>query len=166
MNAVLVVVSVLLVVLALVVGGTGLLALTGRLPGNDVLGVRTPETRRSPEAWELANRAAGPAFLGSGLVLLLGTLAQGLIGGWIGGVVVVVAVAIALALLNVAGIAGARAAAIWQAEQGDEDGCGAGRAAAAATPARPMPATARPPRPTARHATPPAAPPAPPTTAA
>lgn len=126
MNAVLVVVSVLLVVLALVVGGTGLLALTGRLPGNDVLGVRTPETRRSPEAWELANRAAGPAFLGSGLVLLLGTLAQGLIGGWIGGVVVVVAVAIALALLNLAGIAGARAAAIWQAEQGDEDGCGCG----------------------------------------
>ena len=92
MNAVLVVVSVLLVGLALVVGGTGLLALTGKLPGNDVLGVRTPETRRSPEAWELANRAAGPAFLGSGIVLLLGTLALGLIGGWLGGSVVVVAV--------------------------------------------------------------------------
>ena len=126
MNAVLVVVSVLLVGLALVVGGTGLLALTGKLPGNDVLGVRTPETRRSPEAWELANRAAGPAFLGSGIVLLLGTLALGLIGGWIGGIVVVVAVAIAFALLNVAGIAGARAAAIWQAGQGDEGGCGCG----------------------------------------
>lgn len=126
MNAVLVVVSVLLVGLALVVGGTGLLALTGTLPGNDVLGVRTPETRRSPEAWELANRAAGPAFLGSGLTLLLGTAALGLIGGWIGGIVVVVAVVIALALLNVAGIAGARAAAIWQAGQGDEGGCGCG----------------------------------------
>lgn len=122
----LVVVLVLLVGLALVVGGTGLLALTGKLPGNDVLGVRTPETRRSPEAWELANRAAGPAFLGSGLVLLLGTLALGLIGGWIGALVVVVAVVIALALLNVAGIAGARAAAIWQAGQGDEGGCGCG----------------------------------------
>ena len=122
----LVVVLVLLVGLALVVGGTGLLALTGRLPGNDVLGVRTPETRRSPEAWKLANRAAGPAFLGSGLVLLLGTLALGLIGGWIGVLVVVVAVVIALALLNVAGVAGARAAAIWQAAQSDEGGCGCG----------------------------------------
>lgn len=122
----LVVVLVLLVGLALVVGGTGLLALTGALPGNGVLGVRTPETRRSPEAWKLANRAAGPAFLGSGLVLLLGTLALGLIGGWIGALVVVVAGVIALALLNVAGMAGARAAAIWQAGQGDEGGCGCG----------------------------------------
>ena len=123
----LVVVLVLLVGLALVVGGTGLLALTSKLPGNGVLGVRTPETRRSPEAWELANRAAGPAFLGSGLALLLGTLALGLIGGWIGIVVVVVALVIALALLNVAGVAGARAAAIWQAGQGDDQGgCGCG----------------------------------------
>lgn len=127
MNAVLVVVVVLLVGLALVVGGTGLLALAGRLPGNRFLGVRTPETRRSPEAWELANRAAGPAFLGSGIVLLLGSLALGLIGGWIGGLVVVVALVIALALLNVAGVAGARAAAIWQAAQGDDQGgCGCG----------------------------------------
>lgn len=122
----LMVVLVLLVGLALMVGGTGLLALTGKLPGNDVLGVRTPETRRSPEAWKLANRSAGPAFLGSGLVILLGTLALGLIGGWIGVVVVVVAAVIAIALLNVAGIAGARAAAIWQAGQGDEGGCGCG----------------------------------------
>ena len=71
MNAVSVVVMVLLAGLALVIAGTGVAALVGRLPGNGVLGVRTPETRRSPEAWELANRAAGPAFLGSGLVLLL-----------------------------------------------------------------------------------------------
>ena len=123
MNAVLVVVMVLLVGLALVVGGTGLAGLLGRLPGNGVLGVRTPETRRSPEAWELANRAAGPAFLGSGLVLLLGALALGLIGGWVGGLVVVVAVVGSLALLSVAGLAGARAAAMWDAARGDEGGC-------------------------------------------
>src|SRR5690606_4586913 len=100
-NAVLVVVMILLVGLALVVGGTGLAGLLGRLPGNGVLGVRTPETRRSPEAWELANRAAGPAFLGSGLVLLLGALALGLIGGWVGGLVVVVSLLASLALLSV-----------------------------------------------------------------
>lgn len=126
MNAVLVVVVVLLAGLALLVGGTGLLALTGKLPGNGVLGVRTPETRRSLEAWTLANRAAAPAFLGSGLTLLLGTLALGLIGGWIGVLVVVVALVVSLALLNVAGMAGARAAAIWQADHGDGGGCGCG----------------------------------------
>lgn len=127
MNAVLVVVVVLLVGLGLVVGGTGILATAGKLPGNDLLGVRTPETRRAKEAWDLANRAAGPAFLGSGLVLLLGSVALGLIGGWIGGIVVVVAVIIALALLNVAGIAGAREAAVWDdAQPGDDGGCGCG----------------------------------------
>lgn len=127
MNAVLVVVMVLLVGLALVIAGTGVAALAGKLPGNGVLGVRTPETRRSPEAWELANRAAGPAFLGSGLVLLLGALALGLIGGWVGGLVVVVSLVGSLALLSVAGLAGARAAAIWAATQDDgQGGCGCG----------------------------------------
>lgn len=126
MNAVLVVVMVLLVGLALVLGGTGAAALAGRLPGNGVLGVRTPETRRSPDAWRLANRAAAPAFLGSGLVLLLGALALGLIGGWIGALVVVVAVVGSLALLSVAGLAGARAAAMWDAANGEDSGCGCG----------------------------------------
>lgn len=127
MNAVLVVVVVLLVGLALVAGGTGLLGLLGRLPGNGVLGVRTPETRRSREAWDLAHRAAGPSFLGSGLMLLLGALGVGLIGGWVGGLVVVVALVGALALLNVAGLAGSRAAAVWDAAQEkDQGGCGCG----------------------------------------
>ncbi|AWH97015.1 SdpI family protein [Dietzia psychralcaliphila] len=127
MNAVLVVVVVLLVGLALVVGVTGLLGLLGRLPGNGVLGVRTPETRRSPEAWTLANRAAGPAFLGSSLMLLLGALGVGLIGGWVGGLVVVVALLGSLALLSVAGLAGSRAAAVWEAAQDeDQGGCGCG----------------------------------------
>ncbi|WP_314036699.1 SdpI family protein [Dietzia sp. CH92] len=127
MNAVLVVVVVLLVGLALIIGGTGAAALAGKLPGNGVLGVRTPETRRSPDAWALANRAAGPAFLGSGLVLLLGAIALGLIGGWVGGLVVVVALLASLALLSMAGLAGARAAAIWAATQDDDQGgCGCG----------------------------------------
>src|SRR5699024_779891 len=58
-NAVLMIVVVLLAGLALVAGVTGILALLGRLPGNGYLGVRTPETRRSPEAWRLAHPAAG-----------------------------------------------------------------------------------------------------------
>ncbi|PAY22458.1 hypothetical protein CEY15_13675 [Dietzia natronolimnaea] len=123
------VVVVVLAGLALVVGVTGLLGSLGRLPGNGVLGVRTPETRRSPEAWTLANRAAGPALIGSGLTLLLGALGVGLIGGWVGGLVVVVALLGSLALLSAAGLAGSRAAALWDAAQDpdqDESGCGCG----------------------------------------
>lgn len=120
-----VVVVVLLAGLALVVGATGLLGLLGRLPGNGVLGVRTPETRSAPEAWRVANTAAGPAFLAAGAALALGALGLGLIGGWIGALVAVGALLGALALLNVAGLAGSRAAAMWKAAQGDDDeGCG------------------------------------------
>lgn len=118
------IVVVLLAGLALVAGVTGILALLGRLPGNGYLGVRTPETRRSPEAWRLANAAAGPAFLAAGGALALGALGLGLIGGWIGALVVVGALLGALALFNVAGIAGARAAAAWQATRDDDEpGC-------------------------------------------
>ena len=182
MNAVLVVVLVLLVGLALVVGGTGLLALIGKLPGNGALGVRTPETRRSPEAWQLANRAAGPAFLTSGVALGLGALALGLIGGWVGGLVVVVAVLGALALLNVAGLAGSRTAALWDATQDDDqggcgcgpDGCGGHSGMPAPpTPVRAAPAPratrappAPPPPPARARAAARTAPPTPPTTAA
>ena len=119
----LVVVVVLLVGLALVVGATGLLGLLGRLPGNGVLGVRTPETRRSPEAWLVANKAAGPGFLAAGVALGLGAVGAGLIGGWIGALVVVAALVGAVALLNVAGLAGSLAAAVWQAAQDDDEGC-------------------------------------------
>lgn len=132
------VVVVLLVALALIVGATGLLGLLGRLPGNGVLGVRTPETRKDPEAWTTANKAAGPAFLAAGVALGLGALGVGLIGGWMGALVVVAALTAALALLNVAGLAGSRAAAVWQAAQGDDDegccgdsGCGCGDAGSA-----------------------------------
>lgn len=124
----LIVVVVLLVGLALVSGATGLLGLLGRLPGNSVLGVRTPETRKSPRAWVLANKAAGPTFIAAAAALALGALGLGLIGGWVGGLVVVVALVGALVLLNVSGLAGARAAAVWQASQEDDDegGCGCG----------------------------------------
>lgn len=124
----LIVVVVLLVGLALVSGATGLLGLLGRLPGNSVLGVRTPETRKSPGAWTLANKAAGPTFIAAAAALALGALGLGLIGGWMGGLVVVIALLGALVLFNVSGLAGARAAAVWQAthEHDDEGGCGCG----------------------------------------
>lgn len=126
-------VGILVAVLAVVLAVTGGLGIAGRLPGNSLLGVRTPETRRSPEAWLLANRAGGPGFLCAGVALGLGALALGTIGGWIGGIAVVVGLVVGVALLNLAGLAGSRVAAQWQAAQDDaadggccssEGGCG------------------------------------------
>jgi len=131
-NVLLVVLVVLLACAALVLCAVGVLGTTGRLPGNKVLGVRTPETYRSREAWVLAHRAAGPSFLGAGLVLALGALGLGLVGGWTGGLVAVVALAVAIVLLNLAGLAGSRAAAAWGAAQEDAgDGCCGGTDGAA-----------------------------------
>ena len=134
-NVVSLVVEILLVGLAVVLCGVGALGLAGRLPGNRVLGVRTPETLRDRRVWALANRAAGPAFLGAGLTGALGAIGLALIGGWIGALVVVTAVGVMLVLLNMAGLAGSRAAAQWQADVDDApaQGCcgGAGSDGAA-----------------------------------
>lgn len=135
--------TMLFVLLGLVLVTTGVLGFSRRLPGNSYLGVRTPETRRSPDAWELANRAAGPSFVGSGLVLFAGAIGTGVIGGVTGWVLWVLAIPGALAMLAFTGIAGARAAAMWQEAQDLEDApgcCGSSGAGATGEPATAAPA--------------------------
>lgn len=117
--------AALLVLTGLVLLATGVLGLTRRLPGNNFLGVRTPETRKSPEAWGLANRAAGPGFVGAGVMAIASAAGLLLIGGPIGWLVLVLAVVVAVGTLGYTGLAGARAAAMWQAAQ-PEEGCGCG----------------------------------------
>ncbi|WP_333619253.1 SdpI family protein [Dietzia sp.] len=99
--------------LGVVVLAGGVAALRGRLPGNSWFGVRTPETKASPEAWELSNRAAGPGFLAAGAALMLGGFGILLVGGWPSVVIAVLAALVAVGMLSFAGLAGARAAAIW-----------------------------------------------------
>ncbi|AVL99142.1 hypothetical protein C6V83_01360 [Gordonia iterans] len=53
----------------------GVAGLLGRLPGNRWVGVRTAETRRSEEAWNLAQRIAAPGFLGGAVACAFGGLA-------------------------------------------------------------------------------------------
>src|SRR5699024_2762626 len=88
--------AVLLALAGLILVATGVLGLTGRLPGNNFLGVRTPETRKSPDAWRLANRAAGPGFVGAGVMTVAGAAGLLLIGGLIGWLVVALAVVAAV----------------------------------------------------------------------
>lgn len=72
--AVSVIAAVLVFVLAAVWLFVGVAGLTGTLPGNRWVGVRTKETIASKDAWTLAHRVAAPGFLGGALALILGGL--------------------------------------------------------------------------------------------
>lgn len=50
----------------------GVLGWRGRLPRNRFAGVRTAATMRSPEAFAVANRVAGPPTVSAGALLALG----------------------------------------------------------------------------------------------
>lgn len=52
--------------------GVGALGWRGRLPRNRFAGVRTAATMRSPEAFAVANRVAGPPTVAAGSVLAVG----------------------------------------------------------------------------------------------
>ncbi|WP_369682070.1 SdpI family protein, partial [Corynebacterium variabile] len=57
---VMIVLSVLLFVLGIAVLVTGLMGLTGTLPGNRWVGLRIPEVRKSKDMWVTGHRIAGP----------------------------------------------------------------------------------------------------------
>ncbi|AGP32001.1 SdpI family protein [Corynebacterium terpenotabidum] len=77
-----IVLSVLLFVFGAAVLVTGLLGLTGKLPGNRWVGLRIPEVRKSREMWTTAHRIVGPFWTGAGVALLVGGLVS-LEGGWL-----------------------------------------------------------------------------------
>lgn len=111
------VVSVLFQVVFFVLGAAlvagGIAALGERLPGNSWFGVRTPETRESPEAWTISNKAAAPGFLAAGGALVLAGLGLVLVDGVVAVAIAVLGVLVALGMASFAGLAGSKAAAIW-----------------------------------------------------
>ena len=94
-----IVLSVLLFVLGIAVLVTGLMGLTGTLPGNRWVGLRIPEVRKSKDMWVTGHRIAGPFWTGAGVALLLGGLVS-LQGGWLWAVAGVLVIG-ALALIGV-----------------------------------------------------------------
>lgn len=100
----------------LVLGGAALLTLglrglRGRLPRNTYVGVRTPAAMRSEEAFELANRAAGPAMASAGVVAALSGIAQPMLAtGFTVAMVAIIGSVGAFALMIMGGVAGNRAA--------------------------------------------------------
>ena len=110
-------VSVLFQVVFFVLGAAllagGIAALRERLPGNSWFGVRTPETRESPEAWTIANKAAAPGFLAAGGALILAGVGLLLVDGVVAVALAVLGVLVALGMASFAGLSGSKAAAIW-----------------------------------------------------
>jgi SdpI/YfhL protein family len=97
--------------LALVFGVPGVLGLVKRLPRNRWIGVRTADTMRSDEKFELANRVAGPGLICAALVLVMGAVLAILLGGVAGVIVAAAAIAVGVGLGGVIGSLGVRAAA-------------------------------------------------------
>lgn len=86
-----IVLTVLLFLLGAAVLVTGLMGLTGTLPGNRWVGLRIPEVRKSQEMWDTGHRIIGPFWTGAGIAILLGGLVS-LQGGWLWAVAVVLLV--------------------------------------------------------------------------
>lgn len=104
--------GVLVAVAGVGLGVAGWLGLRGTLPRNRFVGVRTPATMGSDQAFQLGNRVAGPPLLAAGAVALLGGVAAAAAPSSGAFVVVLCVVAVGVVGLSVAGgWLGSRAAA-------------------------------------------------------
>jgi len=115
------VVDAVLAVAVLVVGALGV---TRRLPRNRVVGIRTPLTLRSDDAFRAAHAVAGPGLLGAGLIAALGAVFGLAAGSATGVVFATVALVAAVLIVGAAASFGLRAAA--RVPDPDESSCGAG----------------------------------------
>ncbi|WP_146128902.1 SdpI family protein [Corynebacterium sp. 13CS0277] len=71
-----------LLVLAAIQLVVGILAWTGKLPGNNIIGIRIPEARSSEEMWVLTHRIAGPLWTAAGVALLFAGVLGFTARGW------------------------------------------------------------------------------------
>lgn len=76
-----IVLSVLFLILGAAVLVTGLMGLTGTLPGNRWVGLHIPEVRKSKAMWDTGHRIVGPFWTGAGAAILVGGLVS-FAGGW------------------------------------------------------------------------------------
>lgn len=116
------IVSVVLLVLAVVLGGVAVAGLTERLPRNRWAGVRTPETLRDDETFALANKVAAPTMLAAAALLVIGSIAGTLLDGPLAFVAVGFSVVAAIVTVALGGVLGARTAAAMPAPE--SGGCG------------------------------------------
>ncbi len=147
-----IVIPVITLVLAVCIAVVAGLAWSAKLPGNNWIGIRAPEARKSQENWDITHRVAGPpwavsavAFLGATMLGFLAIRPEA--SGWMW-LWYAVALLAGIAMLGIGAAIGSHTIALYDAKVsaesgsgcgcGDGDsGCGCGSAATDATDAAP-----------------------------
>ena len=111
LNAVL---GTIFLVLALILIVLGAVATAGKLPGNNIIGLRVPEVRKNESTWVQAHRVVGPFWILAGVGLAIAGAFAFIAQGWMW-VAPVIALVAAVVALSVGGNFGARAAALVDA---------------------------------------------------
>lgn len=117
------VVGILFLILAAILLIVGALATMRKLPGNNVVGLRLAEIRKSREAWDNAHAVAGPFWALGGVALLFGGIVALRAQGWMW-LIPAATFVIAVLVLSIGSNMGARAAYLWDQAHKDDEGCG------------------------------------------
>ena len=125
-----IVIPVITLVLAVCIAVVAGLAWSAKLPGNNWIGIRAPEARKSQENWDITHRVAGPpwavsavAFLGATMLgfLAIRPDASGWMWLWYA-----VALLAGIAMLGIGAAIGSHTIALYDAKVSAESGSGCG----------------------------------------
>lgn len=125
-----IVIPVITLVLAVCIAVVAGLAWSAKLPGNDWIGIRAPEARKSQENWDITHRVAGPpwavsavAFLGATMLGFLAIRPEA--SGWMW-LWYAVALLAGIAMLGIGAAIGSHTIALYDAKVSAESGSGCG----------------------------------------
>ena len=125
-----IVIPVITLVLAVCIAVVAGLAWSAKLPGNNWIGIRAPEARKSQENWDITHRVAGPpwavsavAFLGAAMLAFLAIRPEA--SGWLW-LWYAVALLAGIAMLGVGAAIGSHTIALYDAKVSAESGSGCG----------------------------------------
>lgn len=117
--------AVIIFVLALALAVVAFLAMQGKLPGNNILGIRTEAARKNERYWTIAHKVAAPMWFGAAGALLVAGVVALRVSGWLW-VFFAVALLLAVVFLGVGASMGARTVALIDEKESDSDGCDSG----------------------------------------
>lgn len=125
-----IVIPVITLVLAVCIAVVAGLAWSAKLPGNNWIGIRAPEARKSQENWDITHRVAGPpwavsavAFLGATMLGFLAIRPEA--SGWMW-LWYAVALLAGIAMLGIGAAIGSHTIALYDAKVSAESGSGCG----------------------------------------
>ena len=125
-----IVIPVITLVLAVCIAVVAGLAWSAKLPGNNWIGIRAPEARKSQENWDITHRVAGPpwavsavAFLGAAMLAFLAIRPEA--SGWMW-LWYAVALLAGIAMLGIGAAIGSHTIALYDAKVSAESGSGCG----------------------------------------